>query len=137
MGCCQAFTVALVAIFIYLLATSDIELVLMRFFRDLSRHKSRGRLFSSEGSLTSLSYLITGNEDLLDVYAEGDGLMMTPEELSQFDGSDGRPIYLSILGRSKFSDFHCLLRLLIARTQFMMFQRVKSTMGLVGHIITS
>ena len=80
------------------------SLALMRFFRDLSRAKSRARRL--EHSATSLVPLFLGQDDpLLPVeLAGGDGtddaVWITPEDLSTFDGRDpGAPLYLAIRGR--------------------------------------
>lgn len=80
-----------------------VELRLMRFFRDLSRYKSRQRLAAKEGQVVDASFfsVVLGTEEALPVGdADDDALRMTAEELRQYDGSDeSLPLYLSIKGR--------------------------------------
>ena len=79
------------------------RLVLMRFFRDVSRHKARRRL--NDGADTALTTIVLGREEPLRVrdHAEnsedGTDFTMSPQELADMDGKDGRPLYLSIRGR--------------------------------------
>ncbi|GBG25851.1 Membrane-associated progesterone receptor component 1 [Hondaea fermentalgiana] len=83
-----------------------LELALMRFFRDVSRAKSRARLQGRQGAIATLSALrdlVQDDEDPQRDYPvpeRDDGLTMTAEELAQFDGSDPEaPLYLGIMGR--------------------------------------
>lgn len=81
----------------------QINLKLMRFFRDLSRFKSRKRLYGNKAALIPL---LMGFEDpidfaLLNDENDGEGFTMTIEDLSEFDGtSENTPIYLAV------SDLH-------------------------------
>uniref|UniRef100_A0A7S2WGT6 Cytochrome b5 heme-binding domain-containing protein n=1 Tax=Mucochytrium quahogii TaxID=96639 RepID=A0A7S2WGT6_9STRA len=63
-------------------------------------YKSRKRLFGQDGGLVKLSDIIMGKEKLIDIETDNDGeFRMTAEELAEFDGTDGGPIYLAIMGR--------------------------------------
>lgn len=78
----------------------DVNLTLMRFFRDLSRYKARKRLYGNEASLVAI---LTKKEEPLEINYEilknGDGFTMTPLELSLMDGRTlETPIYISVKG---------------------------------------
>lgn len=95
---------------------SQVNLVLMRFFRDVGRFKARKRLYGNDAALIPI--LLGKEEPLnLDTYkkttSEGnegavpqdpsqeafDGLDVTPEELARMDGRDeDTPIYVAVLG---------------------------------------
>eukprot|EP00041_Stephanoeca_diplocostata_P032701 m.1055576 g.1055576 ORF g.1055576 m.1055576 type:complete len:479 (+) comp24193_c0_seq2:95-1531(+) len=75
----------------------EMQMFLMRFFRDLSRAKAHMRL---HGNGHAIMTVLTGNEDLLPINeAPDDGFKMSAEELREFNGLDGAPLYLAIMGR--------------------------------------
>eukprot|EP00037_Helgoeca_nana_P004661 m.47294 g.47294 ORF g.47294 m.47294 type:complete len:268 (+) comp15589_c0_seq2:247-1050(+) len=90
-----AAVVAAVAYYFYF---EETQLFLMRFFRDLARSKAHARLHG--GQSHAMLAVLTGSEDLLPIpeVAEG-GLSLTAEELGSFNGVDGTPLYLGIMGR--------------------------------------
>ncbi len=76
------------------------NVALMRFFRDLARHKARRRLHHD----SALATLVLGGETILQVpdhadSGDGTAFTMTAGELADMDGEDGRPLYLAIRGR--------------------------------------
>jgi hypothetical protein len=79
----------------------EVNMSLMRLFRDLSRYKARKRLYGDKYSLVAI---MTGEAPPLtfDYGApgeNGDGFTMTPAELALMDGrTEETPIYLSIKG---------------------------------------
>lgn len=73
------------------------QLVLMRFFRDLSRSKAHKRLHGNDHGLVTI---LRGQEELLPIKEiEDDGLRMSLEDLTKFNGEEGSPLYLAIMGR--------------------------------------
>ena len=73
------------------------QLALMKFFRDVSRSKAHARL---HGRSAALAMVLTGTEELLPIPAVAeDGISLTAEELKKFDGTNGSPLYLGIMGR--------------------------------------
>ena len=81
-------------------ACTQPRLFLMRFFRDVSRHKARKRL-NHDSALTTI---ILGHEEILQVRdhdesGDSTSFTMTPDELATMNGEDGRPLYLAICGR--------------------------------------
>lgn len=73
------------------------QLVLMRFFRDLSRAKAHARL---HGDSNALMTMLTRNDEVLPLKEDEDeGMRFTAEDLAKFNGEDGAPIYLAIMGR--------------------------------------
>ena len=91
----------LVAFVVWLYRQPSSQLLLMRFFRDVSRHKSRRRLL---GSGTSLVAVLRGVEEPLPsaLLSEQSAVLetMTSADLSWYDGSeDGRPLYVAVMGR--------------------------------------
>ena len=107
MRSCKLLALALAAVIAVLgvwLRSDSGTIFLMRFFRDLSRAKSRARLF--EHGATSLVPLFLGRDDPLAPLelAGGDGqddaTWITPEDLASYDGRDpSSPLYLAIRGR--------------------------------------
>ena len=82
---------------------NDINILLMKFFRNLSRFKARRRLYGNQASLIPLlmgnepEVLMIRNDSLVD---EGDGFTMTLAELAEMDGkTESTPIYISIKGQ--------------------------------------
>ena len=77
----------------------QINLKLMRFFRDLSRFKSRKRLYGNKAALIPL---LMGKEEpidfnLLNKDNDGEGFTLTLDNLKEFDGtSEYTPIYLAV-----------------------------------------
>ena len=84
--------------------SAQINFMMMRLFRDLSRAKARRRRFGQEGALMSV---ILKREEPLPLGDASAGLALTLEELSEFDGrelpesSEGAraPLLLAIRGR--------------------------------------
>jgi predicted heme/steroid binding protein len=79
----------------------DMNKVLMRFFRDVARSKARRRLYGNKHALIPL---LLGNEVPLPIKTRDDmnaeeTLTLTMEELADYDGLDGGPLYLGIKGR--------------------------------------
>jgi predicted heme/steroid binding protein len=79
----------------------DMNKVLMRFFRDVARSKARKRLY---GNKYALIPMMLGNEVPLPIKTRDDMnaeelLTLTSEELSEYTGEDGGPLYLGIKGR--------------------------------------
>ena len=75
-----------------------LNLVLMRFFRDMARFKARKRLY---GNSQALIPILMGKEEPLDLsnlLELADAFRMTPAELARMDGEDGNPMYLAISG---------------------------------------
>ena len=69
----------------------------MRFFRDVSRARSHARLYGNEAALTVFT---SDDVDALRAsLTEPPNVVFSPEELSQLDGSEGKPIYMSVSGR--------------------------------------
>jgi len=81
---------------------ATINFSMMKLFRDLSRVKARRRRFGQKGALMPV---LMGHEEALPIADATTGLMMTLEELAEFDGrrlpdSDERALlYLAIHGR--------------------------------------
>ena len=98
-----------VAVFIalagFLASRVDMNIVLMRFFRDLARSKARKRLYGNQHAL--LIPMLLGTEDFIlnktddDKFAEKDALTMTATELATYTGEDDddSPLYICISGR--------------------------------------
>ena len=90
--------------FILVTNKNNFKLKLMRFFRDLSRYKSRRRLY---GNKAALMPLLMGKEEPIDFVLlnkdnDGEGFTMTLENLKEFDGtSENSPIYLAVQDLSK------------------------------------
>lgn len=77
----------------------ETNMFLMRFFRDLSRSKAHARLHGDASGLSVVNVL-AGQEELLPLKdPEDDGMYMSPEQLKEFNGENGAPIYLAIMGR--------------------------------------
>jgi predicted heme/steroid binding protein len=79
----------------------DMNKVLMRFFRDVARSKARKRLYGNKHALIPMLW---GNEVPLPIKTRDDFnaeelLTLTSEELSEYTGEDGGPLYLGIKGR--------------------------------------
>jgi len=73
------------------------KLVLMRFFRNLSRFKVRKRLYGNDAALIPL---LMGKEEAMPITDEDDGHVMTAEQLASMNGvTDTTPLYISIKGR--------------------------------------
>lgn len=89
--------VLLFSVLMYVFFYEDSQLFLMRFFRNLSRAKTRARLYGDNNALVAV---MTGYEEQLAIpEAEEDGMRFTLEELAEYDGVAGSPIYLGIMGR--------------------------------------
>mmetsp|Transcript_41004 Transcript_41004/g.92296 ORF Transcript_41004/g.92296 Transcript_41004/m.92296 type:complete len:223 (+) Transcript_41004:224-892(+) len=75
----------------------------MRFFRDLGRIKARRRLYTgSHNSMVIYSEVLLGREPSLladTVPFVENGVVVDTEELKEADGSETRPIWLSVKGR--------------------------------------
>lgn len=82
----------------------DVSMVIMRFFRDLTRYKARKRLYGNKASLIPI---LLGKESEIvmvpnDTVAEErtDGFTMTLAELSEMDGrTENTPIYIAVKGK--------------------------------------
>eukprot|EP00045_Choanoeca_perplexa_P004804 m.40731 g.40731 ORF g.40731 m.40731 type:complete len:410 (+) comp12776_c0_seq1:222-1451(+) len=74
-----------------------VQVTLMRFFRDVSRARSHARLYGNEAALS----VFTSDDvtQLRQTLSEAPNVIFSPEELAQLDGSEGKPIYLSVAGR--------------------------------------
>jgi hypothetical protein len=73
---------------------------MMRFFRDVSRYKSRKRLYGNQAALIPI---LMGKEEPIeintDISEHGDDYTMTLAQLSDMDGSTAQtPIYISLNG---------------------------------------
>ena len=82
---------------------NDINIILMKFFRNLSRFKARKRLYGNQASLIPLlmgrepEIVMIQNDSVID---EGDGFTMTLAELAEMDGrTENTPIYISVKGQ--------------------------------------
>jgi len=87
----------------------DINLRLMRFFRDVSRSKARRRLYG--GNDHALMSMVLGREEMLFNKTEDEmkrlmegAFTMTREELAWYDGGEDEngevmPLYISVSGR--------------------------------------
>mmetsp|Transcript_21724 Transcript_21724/g.29909 ORF Transcript_21724/g.29909 Transcript_21724/m.29909 type:complete len:268 (+) Transcript_21724:117-920(+) len=78
-------------------------MILMKFFRDLSRFKSRKRLYGNQASLIPI---LMGKEEVIvmqndeKLQEENDGFTMTLAELAEMDGkTETTPIYISVKGQ--------------------------------------
>eukprot|EP00339_Tiarina_fusa_P019108 CAMPEP_0117073566 /NCGR_PEP_ID=MMETSP0472-20121206/51808_1 /TAXON_ID=693140 ORGANISM="Tiarina fusus, Strain LIS" /NCGR_SAMPLE_ID=MMETSP0472 /ASSEMBLY_ACC=CAM_ASM_000603 /LENGTH=197 /DNA_ID=CAMNT_0004798187 /DNA_START=123 /DNA_END=716 /DNA_ORIENTATION=- len=79
----------------------DMNKVLMRFFRDVARSKARKRLYGNNHALIPM---LLGNEEPIPIKTRDDLnaeelLTLTAEELAEYDGLDGGPLFLGIKGR--------------------------------------
>jgi len=83
----------------FFLARVDYNLFFMRFFRDLSRGKARARLYGNKYALVPVMLGIEQPLKIQDDIEAEKRLTITREELEEFDGFDGAPLYLSIRGR--------------------------------------
>lgn len=73
------------------------RLALMKFFRNLSRHKARKRLYGNQAALIPL---LLGKEETLKIDDEDDGHVMTIEQLASMNGAqDNTPLYIAVKGR--------------------------------------
>ncbi len=81
----------------WMYTSGQLDLLLMRFFRDLSRAKARSKLDNREGALA----VILGRDEPfnVDVLPE-EGIAFSEVELQHYRGqTDDTPIYLAIRGR--------------------------------------
>lgn len=76
----------------------DYNLLLMKFFRNLSRSKARARLHDNKYAIIPVMLGIEETMTIEDREAESQ-MTITREELEDMDGFDGAPLYLSIKGR--------------------------------------
>ena len=106
MGCCKTtFVITLLAIVGAIAAIValqiDMNIVLMRFFRDVARAKARKRLYGNDYAVMPL-FLKTEEAIPLktadDLSAE-EYMTLTAEELLDYDGFDDGPLYVGIKGR--------------------------------------
>ena len=89
--------IAFFGAFMHTFFHEDTQLFLMRFFRNLSRAKTRARLYGDNNALVAV---MAGYEDQLEIPDDDDdGMRFTLEDLASFDGVAGSPIYLAIMGR--------------------------------------
>jgi hypothetical protein len=94
-------TISIVSSVSVWLFKAELNLFLMRFFRDVSRFKARKRLYGNEASLVAL--LTKQQKPLVPDYGkpedESDGFTMTPSELAQMNGqTPDTPIYIAVKG---------------------------------------
>eukprot|EP01038_Epipyxis_sp_PR26KG_P008194 gene8194-11084_t len=77
----------------------SMKLILMKFFRNLVRHKARKRLYGKSGS--ALIPLLLGKEKPLIIRKDGENTeTITIEELAQMNGqTEDTPLYISIRNR--------------------------------------
>jgi len=75
----------------------DVNLFAMRFFRDVARSKARKRLY---GNNHALMPILLGKEEPISIDHDAESTTtMTKEELAEYRGEDGSPLYLAIKGR--------------------------------------
>jgi predicted heme/steroid binding protein len=91
----------LAALAAYVAIKVDMNLVLMRFFRDVARANARKRLYGNEYAVMPI---FLGNEEPIPIKSADDlsaeeFMTMTAEELEEYDGLDGGPLYIAIKGR--------------------------------------
>mmetsp|Transcript_24135 Transcript_24135/g.36657 ORF Transcript_24135/g.36657 Transcript_24135/m.36657 type:complete len:212 (+) Transcript_24135:105-740(+) len=92
----------LAALAAYVAFKVDMNVVLMRFFRDVARAKARKRLYGNEYAVMPL---FMGNEEPIPLKSADDlsaeeFMTLTAEELAEYDGLDeGGLLYLGIKGR--------------------------------------
>ena len=79
---------------------NQINISLMKFFRNLSRFKARRRLYGNEASLIPI--LMGKEKDVVIIQnnsEESDGFTMTAAELREMDGrTENTPIYIAVRG---------------------------------------
>eukprot|EP00956_Cyclotella_meneghiniana_P031552 scaffold83136_cov74-Cyclotella_meneghiniana.AAC.5 len=81
------------------IARVDFNMFFMKFFRDLSRSKSRARLHNNKYAMIPV---MLGIEEPIKIKDDVDAenvMTITREELEEMDGFDGAPLYLAIKGR--------------------------------------
>ena len=90
-----AATVFIAAVFSTVPVQEAVNVLFMRFFRDLSRAKARARLNNPQSGLVPL---LLGQEEPMEVQEPPeDALLFTLEELADFDGSvPGVPLYIAV-----------------------------------------
>lgn len=77
----------------------DYNLLLMKFFRNLSRSKARARLHGNKYAIVPVMLGIEERLTIEDDREAENRMTITREELEEMDGFDGTPLYLSIKGR--------------------------------------
>eukprot|EP00730_Choanoeca_flexa_P007874 TRINITY_DN12406_c0_g2_i1.p2 TRINITY_DN12406_c0_g2~~TRINITY_DN12406_c0_g2_i1.p2 ORF type:complete len:408 (+),score=76.76 TRINITY_DN12406_c0_g2_i1:159-1382(+) len=90
-----AILVALIAVAAMFKDEPVVQVTLMRFFRDVARAKAHARLYGNRAALAVFTEVDVDHNSM----SEPPNVVFTPEDLSQFDGSEGRPIYLAVAGR--------------------------------------
>eukprot|EP00192_Tetraselmis_astigmatica_P005887 CAMPEP_0117648530 /NCGR_PEP_ID=MMETSP0804-20121206/456_1 /TAXON_ID=1074897 /ORGANISM="Tetraselmis astigmatica, Strain CCMP880" /LENGTH=458 /DNA_ID=CAMNT_0005454143 /DNA_START=79 /DNA_END=1455 /DNA_ORIENTATION=+ len=102
--CCTFTLVFLVALCTggyWFYKTEYSQVRLMRLIRDLGRYKAHSRLH--KGATGLIPFLLDGDKKLISEEElrkdEDAAAVFTAEELAQYNGADGGPIYLAIMGR--------------------------------------
>lgn len=77
----------------------DFNLFFMRFFRDLARGKARARLYNNPYAVIPVLLGVEQPMKFKDDIDAEDRMTITREELEEFDGFEGAPLYLSVKQR--------------------------------------
>ncbi|EDQ92336.1 uncharacterized protein MONBRDRAFT_4813 [Monosiga brevicollis MX1] len=74
----------------------QVQLALMRFFRDVSRAKAHARLYGRDNALA----VMLGQEELAaSTWSEVPDTSFNEEDLQWLNGAESRPVYLALAGR--------------------------------------